>query len=123
PHAVRPHAVIARLVGGVHGRMLRGKRCALARAAEAQRTGALPRQRPSLTVRDRHDGIVEGSLNERHTVGNVLALLLLENLFLALGPGGRCASGCSCCRCFRHSSISPVLPLTRPFRYSPAMSF
>ena len=43
--------------------LLRGKWRTLARSAEAQRTGTLPRQDVAVRVGDGHDGVVEGSLN------------------------------------------------------------
>ena len=80
PHVHTAHAVIARLVGGVGGSLLRRKRRTLARSAEAQRTRTLPRHRIAVRIGDGDDGVVEGSLNMHQPVGDVLALLLLELL-------------------------------------------
>src|SRR5690349_24975788 len=41
-HIDRSHAVVPRLVGSVHRRLLRGERGSFAGTAEAERTGALP---------------------------------------------------------------------------------
>src|SRR5205807_9480763 len=109
-------AMVPGLTGSVAGGLLRGKRRAFARAAEAQRTRALPRQRAALTVRDGYNGVVEGRLDKRHAVRNVLAFLLLENFFLAFCSGSA-ASGCRCC-CFRHFSFSFASPLGRLLRWT-----
>ena len=92
------HAVIARLIGRVGGRLLRRKRRALARSPEAQRAGALPRHRVSCKVGDGDDGVVERRLHVHQAVGNVLAFLLLEllsRLALLVGCGSSCVSPCS----------------------------
>src|SRR6478672_13548981 len=91
--------MIAGLAGGIAGRLLRGKRSAFARSAEAQRTGTLPRQCFTFTIRDGDNGVVERRLDERHAVRNVLAFFLLENFFLAFCSG---SAGARCCCCFCH---------------------
>src|ERR1700736_3893388 len=82
-HVDRAQTVVARLVGCIDGRLLRGERCALTRPAEAERTRTLPRQRIALAVGDRHDRVVERRLNVNQTVRNILAFALLELLVLA----------------------------------------
>jgi len=77
------NAVIARHVGGVHCGLLRSKRRAFTRTAEAQRSRTLPGQNVSVGVRDGDDGVVERRLDVRHPKGNVLALPALELLALA----------------------------------------
>src|SRR5579872_2378904 len=51
-HFKSAHAVLARHVGGVHGRLLRGKGRALARSAEAERAGALPGEHAPFGIGD-----------------------------------------------------------------------
>src|SRR5262249_27777632 len=97
PHFQGTHAMIARLVGGVHGCLLRRKGSAFARTAEAERAGALPGQRAPFTIGDGHNSVVERGLNVGHAVRHILAFLLLENFLLALRRRRCCAGCCSCC--------------------------
>src|SRR6185312_16565087 len=48
----RAHAVIARLIGCVHGCLLRGERGPFSGTAEAKRAGALPRHHLTFIVGD-----------------------------------------------------------------------
>ncbi len=66
--------MIARLVGGVDGRLLRGEWSALTRPTEAERARALPGNSVALAVGDGHDGVVERRLNVHQTVRHILAL-------------------------------------------------
>src|SRR5260221_3093792 len=114
--------MITGLASGIARGLLRSERRAFARTTEAQRTVAFPRQRFAFTVCDGHNGVVEGSLNERHAVRNVLAFFLLEYLFLAFCPGCA-ASGGRCCW-FRHSLYSSASPIgTTTSSIRSAMSF
>ena len=79
--------MITRHASRVRSRLLRGERCPLARSPEAQRSGTLPRQNIAIHVGDRHNGVVEGRLHVAQPVRNVLALLLLEGLFLPFLSG------------------------------------
>src|ERR1019366_2403957 len=83
PHIHNAHAVVPRLIGGVSGSLLRREGRALTRPAEAQRTRTLPRHRISVRIGDGNDRVIERGLNMHESVGNVLALLLLELLALA----------------------------------------
>src|ERR1041385_1790050 len=94
--------MIAGLAGGIARGLLRGQLRAFTRSAETQRTRALPRQRFAFTVRDGHNGVVEGRLDERHAMRNVLAFFLLEDLLLAFCSG---SAGARCCCCFCHRSF------------------
>ena len=85
-HIDRAEAVIARRIGRTNRRLLRRKRSTLARAAEAERTRALPAQRVARLVRDGDDGVVEARLDEHQAERNVLPLALLELLVLADAP-------------------------------------
>src|SRR2546421_7736691 len=87
--------MLARHVGGVHRGLLRGKRSAFARSAEAERTRALPRNGAALAIGDGDDGVIEGGLNVHDAVWHVLLFLLLERLLLAFFLR-RCCSGCGC---------------------------
>src|SRR5690606_22790728 len=60
------------------GRYLSSERRTLARATETRTTGSSPAQGVTLTVCDRHDGVVERRMNERNTVHNRFAGLLLR---------------------------------------------
>src|SRR5581483_3686944 len=91
--------MLARLVGGIHGGLLRGKGGALARSAETQRSRALPGEHVALRVGDGHDGVVERCLNIHDAKGNALALAALELLplaFLLRRAGGACLCFCHC---------------------------
>src|SRR5579862_6496211 len=98
------YAMIARHVGGVRSRLLSRKRRPLTRSAEAQRSGTLPRQNVAVHVGDGHDRVVERRLYVAQPVRNVLALLLLERLFLALFLWCGCAARCCW---FRHIALAP----------------
>src|SRR5271167_2808441 len=103
--------MIARHIGGVHRGLLRRKRSALTRPAEAERTRALPRQRISLAIGDGHNSVVERRLNVDQAVGHILALALLELLVLAGLPGSAC--------CWLSHGYLPVtffLPVIVPLR-------
>src|SRR5579864_5791979 len=99
-HAAQP--VIARHIGCVRSSLLRGKRCALPRSTEAQRTRALPRNHISIGIGNRDNGVVEGRLNVHNPVRDVLALLLLEGLLLAFFLRCCCAGACCGCRLLSH---------------------
>src|SRR5262249_6451604 len=58
------------------GRNLRGKRCRFARALEAARAAGCPRQGIALPIGDRHDGVVERSVD----MGDALRHVLLDLL-------------------------------------------
>src|SRR5262245_47431000 len=85
--------MVAGHVGGIHGRLLRGKRRSFARSSETERAGALPGEHVTRLVGDSHDGVIERRLNVHHSKGDVLALLLFEGLFLPLLVWRGCA-GC-----------------------------
>src|SRR6218665_1824247 len=61
-------------------RHLGSERRGLARALEALTTRRCPRQGVALAIGDRDDGVVEGSVHVRNTVGDVLADLLAHAL-------------------------------------------
>src|SRR5271165_2184135 len=63
PHIHAAHAVIACLIGGVRGGLLRREWRALPRSAEAQRSRALPRHCVPREIGDGDDRVVEGCLN------------------------------------------------------------
>src|SRR5579871_262688 len=94
PHVDRADAVVARHVGRVHRRLLRGEGSALPRPAEAERTGTFPGNHVAGHVGDGHDRIVERGLHVHQSMRDVLALLLLERLFLALFVGSGGAARC-----------------------------
>src|SRR6185437_16884053 len=79
----RAHAVIARLVGGVHRSLLRSERSSFSGTAKAERAGALPRNHLAFVVGDGDDRVVERSLNVRQTKRHILAFFLLELLAFA----------------------------------------
>src|SRR6185312_16270532 len=106
--------MVTGLAGCIASGLLRGKRRPFARTAEAQRTRALPRQRFAFTVRDGHNGVVEGRLYEHHAVRDVLAFLLLEDFFLAFCSG---SAGARRCCCFCHY----FFPLHRYWKSYPAI--
>ena len=91
--------MVARHVGGVHSRLLRGKGRAFARPAEAERARTLPGKNAAFQIADGDQSVVERSLDVHHCVRNVLALLFLELLLLRffLRRGGRAAGGSGCC--------------------------
>src|SRR5260370_5369052 len=103
-HVNAAHAVVARQVGGIDRCLLSRKRSAFARSAEAERTRALPGNHAPFAIGDGHPGVIERGLGVTNPVRNVLALLLLELLFLALLL--RCGRAGRCCYWFCHVSIS-----------------
>src|SRR5205823_3320264 len=116
------HAVIPRLIGGVHSGLLRRERSSFSGTAEAERAGAFPRHHLTLNIRDGDDRIVEGGLNVRQSERDILALFLLKLLLLALFIGRCCSAACCCCR-FRHGYVLAAafflfatVPLRGPFR-------
>src|ERR1019366_3633332 len=87
----RTHAVLHRLARRLFGRELRGEGGALARALEATRTSARPRDGVAVHVGDGHDRVVERRLDVRDPGRDVLLGLLLGRLGLAAcaaGAGG-----------------------------------
>src|SRR5208283_3323819 len=93
------HTVIARHAGGIRGGLLRGKWSALTGAAKTERARTLPRQHVATHIRNRDNRVVERSLHVHQSVGDVLALFLLERLLLAFFLGRR---GAACCYGFCH---------------------
>src|SRR3954469_2290058 len=77
------HAVLGGLAGGALGGHLRGERGGLTGALEAHVTTRRPRDHGTGRVRDRDDGVVEGALDVRVTVRNILLFLAAD----LLGPG------------------------------------
>ena len=65
-------------VAGVLGRDLRRERGRLARTLEACATGGRPRQGIALAVGDRHDGVVERSVNVRNAFCDILLDLFAD---------------------------------------------
>src|SRR5690348_10262501 len=116
------HAMIARLIGRIHRRLLRGERSPFSGTAEAERAGALPRHHLTFIVRDGNDGVVERSLNVREPKRHIFAFFFLELLLLACFLFGRCRAACCCCR-FRHDYVFAAafflfatVPLRGPLR-------
>src|ERR1035437_2907925 len=101
PHIHAAHPVIPRHVRGIRRGLLGGKRRALARSPEAERSRTLPRQNVAIPVCDGHDRVVEGRLHIRQPMRHVLALLLLEGFLLAFFI--RCGGCAARCCWFRHS--------------------
>src|SRR5699024_1030018 len=66
------HAVLHCLAGSGLGSHLGGERRGLAGTLEADLAGGCPRDDVALRVRDGHDGVVEGGLDVRVTLGHVL---------------------------------------------------
>src|SRR3954467_14703786 len=89
------HAVLHRPATGGLGGHLRGERGGLARALEADRAGRGPGDHRTGRVGDRDDGVVEGALDVRFALGDVLLLLAAP----LLGAGSLTALG-------RHMRIS-----------------
>ena len=83
PHFHHTQPAFVGLVGRRHGRLLRGEGSALARPAEAQRTGARPGDRVAFLIGDGHDGVVEGGLHVHDARVDDALFLLLEALLLA----------------------------------------
>src|SRR5580692_4468865 len=106
--------MVARHAGSVRGGLLGGKGSPFPRAAKTERPRTLPRQHIPGHVGNRHDGVVERSLHVHQSMRYVLALFLLERLFLAFFVGRR---GAACCCWFCHvlefsvlgSQLSPPL--------------
>src|SRR4029077_8034504 len=73
-------AVLLRAARGLLGGELRGERRGLAGALEADVAGARPRQRVALQVGNRDDRVVEGRLDVRLPVQDVLLLATLRLL-------------------------------------------
>src|SRR6516162_9904077 len=74
-HVDLAHAVLHGPPGTGLGGQLGGEGRRLARALEAHVAGAGPGEDVALGVGDGDDGVVEGALDVRHAVGDVLALL------------------------------------------------
>src|SRR6188474_3046479 len=83
------HAVLGGLAGGALGGHLRGERRGLARALEPDVTRRGPRDHRTGRVRDGHDRVVEGALDVRVAVRDVLLLLAAD----LLRSGRRAAAG------------------------------
>src|SRR4051812_17422291 len=81
------HAVLGRLAGAVLGGHLRGERRGLARALETDVACGGPRDHGTGRVGDRHDGVVEGALDVRVSVRDVLLLLAADLLRSGRGAG------------------------------------
>ena len=92
PNIDRAHSMLPRLVGCIDRCLLRGKWSAFTRPAETERSRTLPGNRVALAVRNRHDSVVERSLNVDHPIRNNLAFALFEFLVL----GGLAGSACLC---------------------------
>src|SRR6266566_3460550 len=82
-------AVLLRGPRGLLGGELRGERSGLAGALEAHVAGARPAEGVPLLVGDRHDRVVEGRLDVRLPVQDVLLLATLGLLRLGLGHVAR----------------------------------
>src|SRR5258706_286134 len=82
------HAVLHGPAGGRLGGELRGERGRLARALEAHLAGGGPGDHRTGRVRDGHDGVVEGALDMRLPVGDVLSFFA-PDLF-GRGRSGTC---------------------------------
>src|SRR5215207_9851716 len=72
------HAVLGCLAGGALGGHLRGEWRRLARALETDVACRGPRDHRTGRVRDGHDGVVEGALDVRMAVRDVLLLLAAD---------------------------------------------
>src|SRR5262245_48305434 len=83
-HVHAPHAGVLGAVAGVLRRHLRREGRALARALETDAAGRRPGEDVALRIGDRHDRVVEGRLDVRHTVGHDPLLLALGALALFL---------------------------------------
>src|SRR5580658_9943895 len=77
-HLQGAHAVLGRLLAGVLRGHLGRVRRRLARALEAHRPGARPRDGVALRVGDGDRGVVERGVHVRHARGDVLALALFD---------------------------------------------
>src|SRR3954470_23363541 len=83
------HAVLGGLAGRALGRHLGGERRRLARALETDVAGGGPRDHRTVRVGDRHDGVVEGALDERVSVRDVLLLAAADLLGSGSASAGR----------------------------------
>src|ERR1700754_1937701 len=83
------HAVLGGLAGAVLGGHLGGERRGLARALETDVPRGRPRDHGAGGVGDRHDGVVEGALDVRVAVRDVLLLLAAD----LLRPGRSATAG------------------------------
>src|SRR6266567_2342394 len=111
-HIHAAHPVIARHVCGIRRRLLGGKRRALARSAEAERSRTLPRQNVAVHVGDGHDRVIEGRLHVAKSMRNVLALLLFEGFLLALFIRCGCCAARCCWFCHKFALSSWLLALS-----------
>src|ERR1039458_5638643 len=116
PHTPVPRAVLAPHGGGPRRGLLGRKRSPFAGPAKTQRPRTLPRQHIAGHVRDGHDGVIERGLHMHQSVGNVLALFLLELFRLAFFLGRRGAACCCCwfCHCLEFSVLSSQFSV-KPF--------
>src|SRR6185369_9924284 len=108
--------VVTRHVGGRRSRLLRRERRALTRTAEAERAGALPADGVALLVGDRHDRVVERSLNVHDAIRHILLFPLLEGLAATFTGLLLCRAACcgrACC-CFRHDLFLKTMSWPRP---------
>src|SRR6266508_5072577 len=104
-HVDLAQAVLLGLAGGALGGHLRSERCRLARALEADVAGGCPADHVAHRVGDRDDRVVEGALDVRVSVRDVL-LFLAPNL---LGAG---LSGWT-----RHYFTPPTCPAVPAARF------
>ena len=74
------HAMIARLVGGVHRRLLGRKRSPFSRTAKSASARRRLRHQISLRIRDRDQRIVKRRRDMHDPLRNILFLFLLESL-------------------------------------------
>src|SRR5699024_9469530 len=72
------HAMLHRGLGSNFGSALRGRRSALTRAAEVQRTSACPGNGVALGIGNGDDGVVERALNMSSAGTDIFAFLLLS---------------------------------------------
>src|SRR6185437_12228861 len=112
--------MIASLVGGIHGRLLRGEWSSLSGTTKAQRAGTLPGNDFAFVVGDGDDGVVERGLNVGQPKRHILALFALELLLLAcLFFGRRSAAGCRFCHDYVFAAaffLFATVPLRGPLR-------
>ncbi len=86
-HFNAAHAVIARHVGGVRRGLLRGKRRAFTRSAEAERARTLPGQNVARLIGDGHNRVVERRLDVAMPNGTCLRSFFLNVFFLPFFSG------------------------------------
>src|SRR5688500_11316119 len=95
-HVDLAHAVLHRAPGGGLGGQLGGERGGLAGALEPDLPGRRPGDHRAVRVGDRHDRVVEGALDVRLPMGDVLTFLAPD---LLDGPGaGACLRWHICMR-------------------------